>query len=105
MAQQVHRVVHSINTTMENEQYCTAVSQAFDKKPHKWGYKVFVLSGISGFCYDDFTLELRTCNHINQNYKVFFDNWFASVPLLSNEGFLSLGTVRKNRVPDFVFPK
>jgi len=22
------------------------------KKPHKWGYKAFVLSGISGFSYD-----------------------------------------------------
>lgn len=22
------------------------------KKPHKWGYKVFVLSGLSGFSYD-----------------------------------------------------
>jgi len=26
--------------------------QYLPKKPHKWGYKVYVLSGISGYAYD-----------------------------------------------------
>ncbi|KAL4104266.1 hypothetical protein QTP88_019575 [Uroleucon formosanum] len=30
----------------------TSLKQYNPKKPHKWGYKVFVLSGVSGFCYD-----------------------------------------------------
>lgn len=30
----------------------TSLKQYNPKKPHKWDYKVFVLSGKSGFCYD-----------------------------------------------------
>lgn len=99
------------------------------QKPHKWGYKVFVLSGISGFSYDfDFycgpttlgedQLDLGASSNVviklaetipkNLNYKLFFDNWFTSIPLLTyltKHGILPLGTVRANRVPDFQFPK
>ena len=28
------------------------LKQYLPKKPHKWGYKVYALSGISGFAYD-----------------------------------------------------
>lgn len=36
------------------------------------------------------------------NHKVFFDNWFTSVPLmltLAQQGIHSTGTVRSNRLP------
>jgi hypothetical protein len=29
-----------------------SIKQYNAKQPHKWGYKAFVLSGISGFSYD-----------------------------------------------------
>lgn len=107
----------------------SSLKQYNPKKPHKWGYKVFVLSGVSGFSYDfDFycgasTLEENELNlgassnvvaklsatiPKNKNYKLFFDNWFTSVPLLiylTKNGILPLGTVRANRVPDLQFPK
>lgn len=30
----------------------SSLKQYNPKKPHKWGYKVFVLSGVSGFSYN-----------------------------------------------------
>ena len=99
------------------------------KIPHKWGYKIFVLSGVSGFSYDfDFycgptilqgeqpdlgassnvVVKLSETIPKNLNYKLFFDNWFTSVPLqiyLTKNGILPLGTVRMNRVPDYQFLK
>nr|CAH7726963.1 unnamed protein product [Callosobruchus chinensis] len=103
----------------------STIKQYNPKKPHKWGFKVFVLSGISGFSYsfDIFAgsqsnivpvdapdlgtssnvvvkLIQRVPKHIN--HKFFFDNWFTGVPLmvyLAKNGILPLGTVRLNRVP------
>nr|CAH7720594.1 unnamed protein product [Callosobruchus chinensis] len=107
----------------------SSLKQYNPKKPHKWGYKVFVLSGVSGFSYDfDFyggptvlqdeqpdlgassnvVLKLSETIPKNLNYKLFFDNWFTSIPLqiyLTKNGILPLGTVRANRVPDYHFPK
>lgn len=99
------------------------------KKPHKWGYKIFVLSGVSGFAYKiepETGLENVVLNHEpdlgassnvvmrlareipqNQNYRLYFDNYFTSLPLLehlSKNGILSLGTVRRNRIPDCKLP-
>ncbi|XP_045445825.1 piggyBac transposable element-derived protein 2-like [Melitaea cinxia] len=99
------------------------------KKPHKWGYKIFVLSGVSGFAYK---IELETgaenivlpaepdlgpsSNVVvrmarviprHQNYQLYFDNYFTSLALLEylgKEGILSLGTVRRNRIPDCKLP-
>ncbi|KAJ8945544.1 hypothetical protein NQ318_020390 [Aromia moschata] len=103
----------------------SSIKQYNPKKPHKWGYKVFVLSGISGFSYDfdifagptilkedqpnlgaSSNVVVKLIENVprHQNYKIFFDNWFTGIPLLvylSKEGILPLGTVRMNRVPDF----
>ncbi|XP_036345520.1 uncharacterized protein LOC118754739 [Rhagoletis pomonella] len=95
------------------------------KKPHKWGYKLFVLSGVFGFAY---TTEVETgkenvvkadepdlgasSNVVvrlsrmilrHQNYRIYFDYYFTSLPLLeylANEGILGLGTIRRSRIPD-----
>lgn len=39
----------------------------------------------------------------NQNFKLYFDNYFTSIPLLvylANEGIFSVGTIRRNRIPN-----
>lgn len=99
-------------------------------KPHKWGFKNFVLSGVSGFSYDfdifagaqsdtypegapnmgvsgNVVTRLAATVPKGQNYKIFFDNWFNSPKLqvhLMKIGLLSLGTVRINRVPNCKLP-
>ncbi|CAK1594464.1 unnamed protein product [Parnassius mnemosyne] len=99
------------------------------KKPHKWGYKIYVLSGVSGFAYKiepetgsenvvlpnepdlgaSSNVIVRLSREIprNQNYRLYFDNYFTSLPLLeylSQNGILSLGTIRRNRIPDCKLP-
>ncbi|MPC56634.1 PiggyBac transposable element-derived protein 3 [Portunus trituberculatus] len=92
------------------------------KKPKKWGYKIFVLSGIDGLVYNfkiytgsispvpgqpdvkasgNIVLDLLQPIPRGVWHKVYFDNWFNS-PLLQvtlwKQGFCSLGTVRLNCV-------
>lgn len=109
----------------------TSLKQYNPKKPHKWGYKVFVLSGKSGFCYDfdifagaQSNVVPESCPNLSAssnvvirmsyfipkhcNYKIFFDNWFTSIPLLvylHKEGILPLGTARLNRLTGLKMPK
>lgn len=97
------------------------------KKPNKWGYKLYVLCGVSGFAYK-FELETGAENIVasgepdlgaasnvvvrlsreiprNQNYRIYFDNYFTSLLLLeylAKQGILSLGTIRRNRIPALV---
>ncbi|CAG9577512.1 unnamed protein product [Danaus chrysippus] len=74
------------------------------KKPHKWGYKIFVLSGVSGFAYKiepetgaenvvlpdepdlgaSSNVVVRMARGIprHQNYQLYFDNYFTSLALL-----------------------
>ncbi|CAK1587973.1 unnamed protein product [Parnassius mnemosyne] len=100
------------------------------KKPHKWGYLNYVLSGASGFSYD---FEVDTGKHPdppencpdlgipgnivqrllntvpqNLNYKIFVDNWYTSLPLMANlhkKGLLPLGTIQLNRAPNINIEK
>ncbi|KAJ8929675.1 hypothetical protein NQ314_017602 [Rhamnusium bicolor] len=95
----------------------------------KDGYKFFALCGVSGLAYN-FELYLgkenvvppyetdlgaaanvvvRLCWGIkhNENYRVFFDNYYSTIPLvayLAQQGILSLGTVRRNRIVDCKLP-
>lgn len=96
-------------------------------KPHKWGYKICVLSGISEFAYKiepetgsenvvlpgkpdlgaSSNIFMRLSREIprNKNYRLFFDNYFTSLPLLEYlTKNVSLGTVRRNRIPDCKLP-
>lgn len=108
----------------------SSLKQYNPKKPHKWGYKVYVLSGVSGFSYDfdlyagkqsdvvrDDQKNLGTSSNVvfrltqtiseHLNYKVFFDNWFTSLDLMvemDKKGILPLGTVRANRLPGANLP-
>ncbi|XP_023943092.1 piggyBac transposable element-derived protein 4-like [Bicyclus anynana] len=59
------------------------------KKPHKWGYKIYVLCGVTGFAYK-FEIETGA-----ENIVLPGDNYFTSLSLLEHlakEGILSLGT-------------
>lgn len=115
-----------------DEQLCSTkcksiIKQYMPIKPHKWGFKLHVLSGShSGFCYffEVFTgcenearcrlpheEDLGSCANIVirllrivpdfQNYIVCFDNYFSTLPLiaqLSKRGIHAVGTMRRNRL-------
>ncbi|XP_051574810.1 piggyBac transposable element-derived protein 3-like [Myxocyprinus asiaticus] len=92
-------------------------------KPRKWGYKILVLAGSDGVPHNfevytgkavhlpelpDIGASGNVVLHLaepvlkNRNFKLFFDNWFSSVPLMlvmSQQGIHCLGTMRSNRLP------
>lgn len=101
-------------------------------KPHKWGYKLFILAGVSGFTYNieiysgqendsqlrpsrepdlgasaNIVVRLSRIIPHDKNYKVFFYNFYTSLGLsvyLKNNGILSLGTARRNRLKNVKLP-
>ena len=103
------------------------------KKPHKWGFKVFMLCGIDGFIYNSelysgqeneprfrrqnepdigasSNVVIRMVRTVprNRNHRIYFDNWFSSVPLvhhLATQGIHSLGTIRRVRIPNDSLPR
>ncbi|CAM4569051.1 unnamed protein product [Leuciscus chuanchicus] len=99
------------------------LKQYLPKKPKKWGYKLMVLAGSDGIPHNfevytgkvvrppqlvdigsSGNVVLRLAQPVPQhkNYKLYFDNWFTSVPLqleLARQGVHCLGTVRSNRLP------
>lgn len=120
-----------------DEQMCPTkvrhhLRQYIQNKPHKWGYKLFVLCSVSGFAYNfeiytgqendpalrqptepdlgaSSNVVVRLARNIPKhlNHKVYFDNYYTSLPLLKylyQQGILSLGTVRRNRIPDCKLP-
>lgn len=120
-----------------DEQLCATKARHYLKqympaKPHKWGYKLYVLCGTDGFSYNfeiysgtendsrfrkDSEPDLGSCANIvvrlcrivpkNENYRVYFDNFYTSVPLqvyLAKNGIYSLGTVRRARIPNCKLP-
>jgi len=96
--------------------------QYLPKKPNKWGIKVWARCSKSGIVHqfevytgkgstenDDpallmggnVVMRLLTELPKQQNYKVFFDNFFSSIALmkhLKENGFLSVATLRKDRM-------
>ena len=99
------------------------------KKPKKWGYKIFVLSGVDGLIQNleiyigkiepcpgqpdikaSGNIVLRLLSSIPRNvwHKIYCDNWFTSVALqttLSKQGIACLGTVRSNCLSGCTFPR
>jgi len=95
------------------------------KKPQKWGYKIWVLCGASGYAYDFECYTGKEDNQLNEdkedcgasgnvviqlsrtippmvNHKLFYDNYFRSPDLqlyFAKKGILSVGNVRSNRIP------
>ncbi|XP_065645634.1 piggyBac transposable element-derived protein 1-like [Hydra vulgaris] len=118
-----------------DEQLCSTkvshfLKQYIPMKPFKWGFKLFVICGVSGFAYKfevysgqenkkaeidqpdvgasaNVVKRLSTIIPANQIYRLYFDNYYTSLTLfayLAKKGILSLGTVRHNRIPDCKFP-
>lgn len=85
--------------------------------PQKWRFKMCVNAGQSGFMYDFSVLEktvlIKETVHVKnfvwslckgiprqQNFKMCFDNWFCTFPLLwkmTSFGILTTATIRPNR--------
>ncbi|XP_050063055.1 piggyBac transposable element-derived protein 3-like [Aphis gossypii] len=114
-----------------DEQICPTKARSYMKqylpmKPHKWGYKLFVLCGSSGYAYDfefytgnennsferlfysepDFgatgnvVVRLTRSIPINMHHKLYFDNYYTSIPVmafLENRKIHTVGTFRANR--------
>ncbi|CAG4951044.1 unnamed protein product [Parnassius apollo] len=103
----------------------SGIRQYNAKKPHKWGYLNYVLSGVSGFSYDfelfggKYPAPPENCPDLgvpgnvvqrllktvsdNLNHKIFVDNWYTSLQLMANlhkKGILPLGTVQLRRAPN-----
>ena len=100
----------------------SSLKQYIPKKPHKYGYKVFVLCSHKGIIHDfelysgkieppensDIDLEassnivLRLAEQIPSHVNLlYFDNWFTSIPLqkeLAKREIFYLGTVRSNHL-------
>lgn len=113
-----------------DEQMCAtkmtgaAFRQYMPNKPHKWGFKLFVLCDSNGFSYafevytgagDNVLTEgapdlgassnvvIRLTKNVpdNVNHILYFDNFYTSLGLLvylQSRGIYALGTVRANRV-------
>ncbi|RXN16689.1 piggyBac transposable element-derived 2-like protein [Labeo rohita] len=99
------------------------LKQYLPKKPKKWGYKLMVLAGSDGIPHniEVYTGKVVQPTHLvdigasgnvilhlaqpvpqHKNYKLYFDNWFTSVPLqleLARQRVHCLGTVRSTRLP------
>lgn len=98
-----------------------SLRQYLPKKPKKWGFKVLARCGVSGMTYDfvmydgqgpcvvescgfqsgDFVVKLCETLPKQQEFTVYFDNWFTCFELqllLKSWGIWSVGTVRSNRL-------
>uniref|UniRef100_A0A3Q3Q2J4 PiggyBac transposable element-derived protein domain-containing protein n=1 Tax=Monopterus albus TaxID=43700 RepID=A0A3Q3Q2J4_MONAL len=97
-----------------------SIKQYIPKKPKPWGMKVWVRAGTSGYMYRFEVYQgsarrervswlgmagdvvMRLCDDIkHKNHKVFFDNYFCSIPLieaLKDCGIYGAGTCRANRL-------
>ncbi|XP_032364124.1 piggyBac transposable element-derived protein 3 [Etheostoma spectabile] len=99
------------------------LKQYLPSKPKRWGYKILILAGSDGVPHNFEIYTGRVVQHpelpdvgasgnvvlrlaepipTQQNYKLFFDNWFTSVPLiltLAHQGIHCTGTIRGNRLP------
>lgn len=117
-------VVHSIDEQIipAKTKY-SGIRQYNPKKPTKWGFKNFVRAGASGIMYDFFlyqgkngsekvtgpsvVLKLLETLPRHQNHRVFFDNWFTSIPLclaLKDNGYLCAATLRSDRMLECPLP-
>lgn len=119
-----------------DEQMCSTkirhyMKQYLPKKPHKWGFKLYMIAGVTGFCYkfEIYTGQENSANRPegepdlgpssnvvvrlsrnipeHQSFRLYHDNYYTSVPLtvyLAKKGVFSLGTVQRRRIPDCKLP-
>lgn len=119
-----------------DEQMCATkishfLKQYLPNKPHKWGYKLFVLCSLMGYAYrfevysgqnntkdkpadepdlgitNNVVLRLARVVPRKHNHVIYFDNFYTSLPLayyLSKQGIHCVGTVQQNRLPNCRLP-
>lgn len=112
----VHEQICSTNSRHHLKQYMPL-------KPNKWGFKLFILSDVTGFCYkfeiytgtenkqlagepdlgasSNVVVRLTRDVPVNNQYKLYFDNYYTSIPLinyLAKRGIHTLGTVTRNKI-------
>ncbi|KAJ8937810.1 hypothetical protein NQ314_011716 [Rhamnusium bicolor] len=120
-----------------DEQLCATkgrhyIRQYLPAKPHKWGYKLYMLCETDGFSYkfeiytgdennpkyrkpeepdlgSSTNIVLHLCRNVphNQNYRVYFDNFYASISLavhLAKYRILCFETLRRSRIPNCKLP-
>lgn len=118
-----------------DEQICATKTRHYlrqynPRKPHKWGFKLFVICDDHGFAHKfeiycgneplklDNEPELGATGNIvvrlsrevprDVNYIIFCDNYYSSIPLfsyLASNGIHMIGTFRKDRLPNLPFPE
>ncbi|KAK3880920.1 hypothetical protein Pcinc_014570 [Petrolisthes cinctipes] len=107
----------------------SSMKQYIPMKPHNCGYKIFVLADDKGMVYDfiPYTGKIEPVNNPNvpdlnpssnsvlhlaesippfKNHKLYFDNWFTSLPLLdhlASRGIWCCGTVQQTRLHGLTF--
>ncbi|XP_046662925.1 piggyBac transposable element-derived protein 2-like [Homalodisca vitripennis] len=119
-----------------DEQMCSSKARHFlirymPKKPNKYGFILYLLSGMSGFSYNfevytgqegeeerlpnepdigatgNTVVRLTRILKPHQNHKIYFDNYYTSISLcdyLLSQGVHCVGTVRTDRIPDCPLP-
>lgn len=122
-----------------DEQICATKAKHHMKtynpmKPHKWGFKNFVLCGASGYAYqfefysgsvtDQSEPDLGPSANVvkrlaatlpvqkekdkpKYNYKLYCDNYYTSIGLLvhlQSQDIYCVGTIRRNRFPNLKLP-
>ena len=114
----------SIDEQMVPFKGISSLKQYVPKKPHKWGFKLFVLADCQGYVYDFFSyvgkiepvsnetvpdlgpssnsvLHLAESIPSSKNHKLYMDNWFTSIPFfkhLAGRSIWCTGTVQPNRL-------
>ncbi|XP_046666750.1 piggyBac transposable element-derived protein 3-like [Homalodisca vitripennis] len=116
-----------------DEQICATKTHHYmrqynPRKPHKWGYKLYVLCDDKGFSHqfeiysgqtqsrlasepdlgETGNIVVRLCRKVprNVNYTIYCDNFYSSLLLFSylrTQGIFALGTFRRDRIPNIPF--
>lgn len=112
---------HSVDEMMIPFKGRSSLKQYLPKKPKRWGYKMWVRAGISGYvyCFELYQgahggradisdcgavgdVVIRLCHDLHgKNHKVYADNLFSSIPLvqkLRDKDIWYVGTMRTNRM-------
>ena len=100
----------------------SVLKQYLPMKPHKWGYKLFVLCDTQGIVHNfeiftgkispvdgfpdlgatsNIVIQLSKVVEADLNHVLWFDNWYTSMNLLvelSKRKIFAIGTVRSNRL-------
>lgn len=142
----IRPVIEQLNTTFSSvaidqrlsidEQMCSTkiahfLKQYLPNKPHKWGYKLYVLCNLMGYAYrfevysgqeenkdkpvnepdlgvtNNVVIRLARAIPRMNNHIIFFDNFYTSLPLvhyLNKQGIQCVGTIQQNRLPNCRLP-